>query len=298
MPVHAIVPLRNALGRARRSSVVQLGHELVGARGVHVDDHELLLGRGGRREPLPNASARSATSRSWCPAIRPAARGEPHRDPAVVLREHADVVAQRHRQRRPARVRRAAGPRGTRAPAPRGPLGAPVLHEELQARVVPRAPVAVLAEERRHARPDLGHALGLDERAEPLREHRVRREAAAHLQVVARRPARGADTPTNETSLISWFVQPARQPLIEVLNLRGRFENAGSPTKPLGHRPDGGGRVEHLVARDAGQRAPEDHARGVAAGLLRREAHGLDRVPRSRACPRSGSSAAARSGGR
>ena len=40
----------------------------------------------------------------------------------------------------------------------------------------------------------------------------------------------GPATPTNETSLISWFVHPAAHPLIEVLYLRGRFENAGSPT--------------------------------------------------------------------
>ena len=36
-------------------------------------------------------------------------------------------------------------------------------------------------------------------------------------------------TPTKATSLISWFVQCRAQPEMEVLNLRGRFEKAGSP---------------------------------------------------------------------
>src|SRR5581483_12480938 len=40
---------------------------------------------------------------------------------------------------------------------------------------------------------------------------------------------RSLTTPTKATSLISWMAHCAAQPLIEVLNLRGRLENAESP---------------------------------------------------------------------
>jgi hypothetical protein len=41
-------------------------------------------------------------------------------------------------------------------------------------------------------------------------------------------------------------------------------------------RADVGGRIQHLVGRDAGERTAEEHARGVAARLLRRKPHRLD----------------------
>ena len=64
-------------------------------------------------------------------------------------------------------------------------LGAPLGEQELQARLVAQAPVAVVAEDLRDAVPGIRDLLGRDEHAEALAEARRRREAAADPQVVA-----------------------------------------------------------------------------------------------------------------
>src|SRR5205823_8491313 len=64
-------------------------------------------------------------------------------------------------------------------------LRAPVGHEELQPRPVARLAIAVVAEQPRDGAPHLGHLVRFDEDTEPLREHRVGRQASADPQVEA-----------------------------------------------------------------------------------------------------------------
>src|SRR5204862_3796464 len=64
-------------------------------------------------------------------------------------------------------------------------LGAPIGDEELEARTVSLASVAVIAEDAGDARPHVGNALRLHERAQALREVRIGREAAPDPQVEA-----------------------------------------------------------------------------------------------------------------
>ena len=105
-------------------------------------------------------------------------------EPAVLLPVHADVVAVRERLRRGGTV-------GQRVPEVlvlqhlAELLGAPLGEEELQARLVAQAPVAVVAEDLRDAVPGIRHLLGRHEDAEALGQPRRGRQAAAHPQVVA-----------------------------------------------------------------------------------------------------------------
>ena len=69
-------PLAERLGSGAEVQLVESRHELVARVGLDVDDHQLLLG-GGADAPVPYASARSATRRSWWPAIRPARGANP-----------------------------------------------------------------------------------------------------------------------------------------------------------------------------------------------------------------------------
>ena len=159
MPVHAMVPLRNALGRARRSRSSRRAHQRVGARRIHAADHELLL-RGRRDLAVAELVGQVGDDAELVPRDAPRARREPDEHATVPLFVHAHVVAIGERSRR-----------GSRAVGQRtrlqelllqdlaDALGAPVLHQELQPGVVPGAPVAVLAEERGHAGPRVGHPL-------------------------------------------------------------------------------------------------------------------------------------------
>ena len=67
--------------------------------------------------------------------------------------------------------------------------------------------------------------------------------------------------------------------MIADLNLRGRLASSGSPMKRLVISSIDGRGVEDLVGRDAGQRAAEDDARGVAARLGGLQADRLEAAP-------------------
>jgi hypothetical protein len=64
-------------------------------------------------------------------------------------------------------------------------LHAPVRDEELDPGPGPQPPVAVVTEHPDHAGPDGRHVLQRDPSAQPLREHGVRRQAAADPEVEA-----------------------------------------------------------------------------------------------------------------
>ena len=67
--------------------------------------------------------------------------------------------------------------------------------------------------------------------------------------------------------------------MIADLNLRGRLASSGSPMNRRVISSIVGGGVEQLVGRDAGQRAAEDDAGGVAAGLGGLQADRLEAAP-------------------
>ena len=141
--------------------------------------------------------------------------------------------------------------------------------------MVAGAAVAVLAEEPGHAGPHLGHALALDERAEPLREQRVRRQAAANLQVVAGPERRVIDA--DEREVVDLGVRAVHAAAADRrLVLARQVGERGVTQVARRDRADVGRRVQHLVGGDPGERAPEEHARRVAARLLRREPDRLD----------------------
>ncbi len=204
------------------------------------------------------------------------ARREAHEHPAVALLVHADVVAIGQWSRRGGGpVRQRTRFQELRLEHIADAFGSPVLHQELQTRVVPGAAVAVLAEESRHAGPHLGHPRRFDERAEPLREHRVRGQAAAHLEVVPRPERRMIDA--HERDVVDFGVRAMHTAAADRrLVLARQVRERGVTDVPGSDRTDVLRGVEDLVGRDPGERASEEHARRVAARLLRREPDLLD----------------------
>ena len=160
-------------------------------------------------------------------------------------------------------------------------LRAPVRDQELHPGPVPQAPVAVVPEQPGHARPDLADLPRPDECAEPLAEHRVRRKPAADPQVVAG-VAVGVDH-ADERDVVD---------LVDGALRRAAGDRGLELARQVGERrvadvllADGGdllGAVDDLVGVNAGQRAAEHHARGVAAGLGGGQADRLERLPDGR----------------
>ena len=183
----------------------------------------------------------------------------------VLLQVHADVVAR-------------AGCRCGRRPVGQAlaqvlgledlaePLGAPLGQEELQAGLGAQPAVAVVAEDRDDAEPHVRRTLGGDEHADPLGEARGRRQPAADPEVVAGAEL-GVDDPDEGDVVDLVDDVEARVPGDRRLELAREVGEVGVADVALGDLADHRRRVEDLVGGDAGQRAAQDDARGVAAGL-------------------------------
>ena len=143
-------------------------------------------------------------------------------------------------------------------------LDAPVLDQELQPRLRPQPPVAVVAEHRRHGLPDVGHLVQRHPGAEPLGQHRVGGQAAAdpHVQTGAVLGVVDADE-RDVVDLVGDVLQARDRGLVLARQV-GELRIADVAPHDLVDRP---GRVEHLVERFAGQRRAQHHAGAVAAGL-------------------------------
>ena len=88
-------------------------------------------------------------------------------------------------------------------------------------------------------------------------------------------------TAVTPMSLISGYVHQCAQPVIVILNLRGRLRVVGVAVhEAIDVERDRGG-VDQLIVRDAGERAAGDGARVVAARALARPADGARARPRS-----------------
>src|SRR6185437_9790025 len=137
---------------------------------------------------------------------------------------------------------------------------------------------AVVAEQAGHAGPDGRDLVGLDERAQPGREHRVGRKPAAYPQVEARGAAGPLDADKGDVvDLVDGAVRGATRDRglvlarqVAELRVAGRDGLGGA---------EHGGRVDDLIRVDAGHRAAEDVARDVAAGLDRGEADLVEALP-------------------
>ena len=157
-------------------------------------------------------------------------------------------------------------------------LGAPVGHEELHPRVVALAAVAVVAEDRGDGRPDVGDLVGPDEDADPLGELGVGGQAATDPQVVAGLTGVVDDADEGDVvDLVAGAVVDAARH--RRLPLARQVAELGAADVLRDRRVDDAGRVEDLVLEDPGERAAEHDAGGVAAGLRRPQAHGLEPPP-------------------
>ncbi len=136
----------------------------------------------------------------------------------------------------------------------------------------------MLAEHRGDPGPHLGDPLGLDERAQPLAELRVGRQPAADPEVEPGPPPGSDDA--DERDVVDLVVGAVlRAAGDRRLVLAGQVGERGVADVAVADLAQRRGRVEHLVPGHAGQRAAEDHPRGVAAGLGGVQADGLEPAP-------------------
>ena len=157
-------------------------------------------------------------------------------------------------------------------------LRTPVGHQELQPRVHPGAAVAVVAEDRDDAFPHLGGAVRLDERTEPDTQLGVGRQTAADPQVVSG-PELGMHD-ADQRDVVDLVVAAVHGAAADRgLELARQVRERRVAEVARGHLADVRRAVDDLVGVDAGERAADDDARAVAAGLGRAETDRLEPFP-------------------
>ena len=295
MPVQAIVERRQFDGSRREPDPVERRDDVLDPVLVDADHDELLV----RREPHPGRAVRldEVTERGQHGAVDAAdGRGGADVEPAVLLLVDADVVAAARGQ---------AGGLGVGQGAVQvlglqdlaELLHAPVRDQELQAGARAQPAVAVVAEDRDDALPDVGDVLAGDPDAELLGQHRVGRQAAADPEVEAGAVLGVVDADEGDVVDLGGAVE-RRVPGgggLELARQVGVLRVADVAPLDLGQ---GRGGVDDLVLGDAGDRGAEEAAGGVAAGLQACSARRLRAATRSRARPRSRSSGTGCSAGR
>ncbi len=194
---------------------------------------------------------------------------------AVVLRVDADVVDRSRRQlRRRAVDQRPVQVFGLQHLAET--LDAPVGHQELQPGPTAQPPISVVPEHADDAGPDIRYVGQWHPRTEPLREHRVGRQATADPDIEAGAVLRVYDA--DEADVVD-FVRQVGQPPDRRLELARQVGELRVADVALGDLVDGRGRVDHLGRRDPGNGTAEHDARRVATGLRRAEPDALDLPP-------------------
>src|SRR5262249_11345064 len=175
IPVQAIMCRRNTLGLTCRPAPSSSAASAC-ARSLGTSRITIFCSAVVRTRPLPYLSASAAMACSVLPSSRPTLGANPTYDNPSRCR----CTPTWSRVPFPGGTR--AGPLGQRDPRLsllnplREPPDPPVRDQELHPRAVPKPPVAVVAEQRCHRRPHLGHLARLDERPEPLGDHRVGRK--------------------------------------------------------------------------------------------------------------------------
>src|SRR3989454_151560 len=273
---------RRAAGR--QPGLGQLARERGDALAAHVDDDDVL--HGGRAQlaiavTVGGVGEHAQLRRREAPAQHGGARVAEVRLP---LRVNTDVVAVDVLGRRLSRrsVERIPQPRLDR---PEESLRGPAVleEEELEARLLAvLAQHLGVAEHLRHRAHDRHRLVPAHEGVEPRAEARIGRESAAHAQREARL-TRGGVAQRRETDVVDLGIRAPRaaardRHLVlawQVVELRVAVEQV----RRLEHQRRG---VEHLVGIHAGQRAPRDVARDVAAGAEAREPRAPERVHQRR----------------
>ena len=157
-------------------------------------------------------------------------------------------------------------------------LRAPVGDQELQAGLGPQPAVAVVAEDRGDALPDVGDLVERDPHAELLGEHRVGGQAAADPDVEAG-AVLGVDR-ADERDVVDLgrdvVARVAGERGLELARQVGELRVAERAALDLGERR---GAVDDLVLGDAGDGGAEERARAVAAGLEGGQADRLEPLP-------------------
>ncbi len=141
---------------------------------------------------------------------------------------------------------------------------APVLDQELQPCLGAQPTVAVVAEHGGDAFPDVGHLVERNPGADPLGQHRIRRQSAADPEIKAGTVLGMVDPDECDVVDLVRYVLQARDRGLELARQIGEFRIADVAADNLVDRP---ARVEHLVERFARQRRAQHDAGAVAAGL-------------------------------
>ena len=276
MPVQAMVPRRNTDGRAEQAQGVEFGDERFHFVLGHVEDHELLVRRGA--QPLGAAGLQRVGELHQLAAGEPAGqRGGADEEPAVLLLVHADVVARGGglgRGRAVVEFVAEVFVLEDLAELHRTPVG----QQELQPGLGAHAPVAVVAEDAGDAEPDVGGLVRADEGAEPLAQHGVRGERAAHPEVVADAEL-GVDQAHqgDVVDLVDHVLAGvAGDGGLEFARQVGQLRVADEAFGELVDQRRG---VDDLVLGDAGDRGAQDDAGDVAAGFRGGQVHRLEPAP-------------------
>ena len=152
-------------------------------------------------------------------------------------------------------------------------LDAPVLDQELQAGLGAKPAVAVVAEDRDDGLPDVRDLVERDPGTDPLREHRVGRQAAADPEVESGAVLGMVDT--DERDVVD-LVGDVLQAGDRGLELAGQVRVLRVADVAADDLVDRGSGVEDLVERLPGERRAQDDAGAVAAGLGGLESDGLE----------------------
>ena len=263
-------------GRAERPIASSRVDQVLDVRGLDADQHELLV----RREP----GAGDAVLLDQVGELDQDGAGDPadgRRDAdvelAVLLLVDADVVAVPDGGGRGLAVdERAVEVLVLEHLAEL--LDAPVGDQELQPGPRAQPAVAVVAEDRGHALPGVGHLVERDPDAELLGEHRVGRQAAADPEVEA-----GAVLGVDRADE-GHVVDLGRDVVAGVAGERGlelarEVREVGVADVAALDLLERRGAVDDLVLGDAGDGGAEERARRVAAGLDGVEPDGLEPLP-------------------
>ena len=154
----------------------------------------------------------------------------------------------------------------------------PVADQELQSCPVPQPPVAVVAEDRDDALPDLRDLVDGRENAEPLGQHRIGGQPAAHPDVEPGAELGMDDADEGDVVDLVGDVLPgrARDGRLELAGQVGEFVG---PDELVEDRLHGRRSVDDLVGRDPGERRAQHHPGHVPAGLRRAQSDAFEGFP-------------------
>ncbi len=270
------MPRRNSLGRTSRPSPCRAVDEGFDVVRRDVEDHELLLsGQAHAAGAVLLGEVGDAVEHGAADA--PDGRRGADVRQAVVLRVDADVVAtpwvrrcRRPVDQRPLQVLRLDDLADLR--------GAPVGDEELQPRAGAQPAVAVVAEDRDHGLPHVGHLVERHPHAEALGEHRVRRQATADVDVEAGTVLGVHDADERDVVDLVGDVL-ARRAGDGGLELARQVREPRVADVAAHDLVDGRRPVDDLVGGDAGHGGAEHDARRVAARLVGGQADRLEPLP-------------------